>query len=491
MKSSLLILLLLLFSISTYPQGGTHVPGPDLNVARVGATGFTLNDGRVVILGGRGTGFVKLNTAEIYNPASNSFNLLTMNDYRDMASVVKLSNGKFLIIGGCSSDLGVGQLNTMETFDPSNNTFVPTANMLYNRTWARGVQLASGKVLIAGCWWDNAVSMKADLFDPAANTTTAAGDVLTAVSNPFIIPMYDGSALMIGGNSPFGGAAYERIEKYDPGTNSFSTFSTALLPNETGYTPYYGLGDTYECFRMNNNKIIMLAGKSEGANYKYKLFTIDPASTSIDTFYTNPPLPVYNISSGDSLSYLCAILNKSDNLLYLVSIINEHLNAAYRVAVVNLTTHAFINPTGVTRVPYYFHDTQRYYLDSGKLFFAGGSLTDNFDPVKNTFFINNLLTDVNENEPVPQEFSLLQNYPNPFNPVTTISFNTPERTKVSLSVYNSLGQIVAVPFSGLSEKGKNEVIFNAAGLSSGIYIYVLKTGINTGKMLSGKMIYLK
>ncbi|NWF90926.1 MAG: T9SS type A sorting domain-containing protein [Ignavibacteriaceae bacterium] len=88
----------------------------------------------------------------------------------------------------------------------------------------------------------------------------------------------------------------------------------------------------------------------------------------------------------------------------------------------------------------------------------------------------------------PDEFVLEQNYPNPFNPTTFIKFTLPEASKVNLSVYNSLGELVNVLAFGEYEAGTYERVFNASGLASGVYIYVLKTG---EVVLKQKMILTK
>ena len=75
----------------------------------------------------------------------------------------------------------------------------------------------------------------------------------------------------------------------------------------------------------------------------------------------------------------------------------------------------------------------------------------------------------------PKEFTLYQNYPNPFNPVTTIKFAIPVKTNLSLSVYNSLGERVAEIFKGEMEEGYHEMLFNASGLSSGVYFYKIES----------------
>ncbi|QOJ27502.1 MAG: T9SS type A sorting domain-containing protein [Ignavibacteriales bacterium] len=71
----------------------------------------------------------------------------------------------------------------------------------------------------------------------------------------------------------------------------------------------------------------------------------------------------------------------------------------------------------------------------------------------------------------PSEFSLEQNYPNPFNPSTMISFSLPFESKVSLMVYNTLGEVVSELVNGTFSAGYNQVSFNASSLTSGIYFY--------------------
>lgn len=85
------------------------------------------------------------------------------------------------------------------------------------------------------------------------------------------------------------------------------------------------------------------------------------------------------------------------------------------------------------------------------------------------------------------QFSYLlnQNFPNPFNPSTTIQYNVPKRSYINLTVYNIIGQRVAVLVDGEKDAGFYSMEFNAANLPSGIYIYRLQSAeaVQTRKMI--------
>jgi hypothetical protein len=98
-----------------------------------------------------------------------------------------------------------------------------------------------------------------------------------------------------------------------------------------------------------------------------------------------------------------------------------------------------------------------------------------------------LLTGISADLPsaLPQEPMLFQNYPNPFNPGTLIRYGLPARSDVTLTVYNTLGQRVALLLRETQERGYHQVNFDGAGLSSGVYFYRLQAGssVETKRML--------
>lgn len=91
-------------------------------------------------------------------------------------------------------------------------------------------------------------------------------------------------------------------------------------------------------------------------------------------------------------------------------------------------------------------------------------------------------------ELAPLTYNLDQNYPNPFNPTTEISYSIVRTEKVSLRVFNLLGQEVAVLADGVKSAGMHKVHFDGSKHSSGVYIYRLETPNFTA---AHKMVLLK
>ncbi len=89
---------------------------------------------------------------------------------------------------------------------------------------------------------------------------------------------------------------------------------------------------------------------------------------------------------------------------------------------------------------------------------------------------NTQVTSINDKQQSMIEgFELTQNYPNPFNPSTKISFSIPHGARVSVKVYNSLGQEVADIVNSSFSAGIHTVNFDASNLSSGLYFYSMQS----------------
>lgn len=87
-----------------------------------------------------------------------------------------------------------------------------------------------------------------------------------------------------------------------------------------------------------------------------------------------------------------------------------------------------------------------------------------------------------------KDFSLQQNYPNPFNPFTTIGYRIPEMSKVSIKIFNLLGQEIITLVDEIQDAGVKSLGWNATNkhglpIVSGTYFYRIeaKSLTNPGK----------
>ena len=99
---------------------------------------------------------------------------------------------------------------------------------------------------------------------------------------------------------------------------------------------------------------------------------------------------------------------------------------------------------------------------------------------------------------VPGEFILAQNYPNPFNPTTQIQYGLPEQSRVSITVYDVNGRVVAKLFQGDQATGLHDVHWDGRNqqgdaVSTGVYFYKLEAvGIDGNSFIqTRKMLMLK
>lgn len=87
-----------------------------------------------------------------------------------------------------------------------------------------------------------------------------------------------------------------------------------------------------------------------------------------------------------------------------------------------------------------------------------------------------------------QVFDLMQNYPNPFNSSTTIRYSIKKEGRVKITVFDILGNRVAVPVDKYKPEGSYYVKFDGSSLPSGVYIYMLESG---GSITTKKLILMK
>ncbi len=103
----------------------------------------------------------------------------------------------------------------------------------------------------------------------------------------------------------------------------------------------------------------------------------------------------------------------------------------------------------------------------------------------------NYSNEIEVNVPAPAVFTLDQNYPNPFNPSTQIAFRLAVDSKVSLKVFNVLGQEVATLVNTNLVAGGHSINFDASALNSGVYLYRIEAaGIDGSNFVDIKKMIL-
>ena len=201
---------------------GQFVPTGAMSEARGRHAAALLSDGRVLITGGLvpvggGPVTVDVATSEIFDPVSGSFTAgPAMNVARFNHSAISLDDGRVLILGG-------NRLKSAEVYDPAGNTFTPVGDMeVVHGLGHQAVKLLDGRVLVVG--GDSAVvrpTAVVEIFDPQTDQFTRVADMATGRMLHFAVLTADGT-VVIGGGQDDEGELLASVEVYDPVANAFT-----------------------------------------------------------------------------------------------------------------------------------------------------------------------------------------------------------------------------------------------------------------------------
>jgi len=155
------------------------------------------------------------------------------------------------------------------------------------------------------------------------------------------------------------------------------------------------------------------------------------------------------------------------------------------------TSMAFSSDTGKTWLNEYVLQSEVIYdivftdQDNGWLYTGGGGILSHIYRTTNGGHGGIVSVEENRSNFIISNFILEQNYPNPFNPTTTIKYQIPELSFVTIKIYDVLGNEITTLVHEGKPTGSYEVEFNATTLPSGVYFYQLKAGsfIQTKKMI--------
>jgi hypothetical protein len=198
-----------------------------MSTPRYRHTATLLKTGQVLIAGGEDPGG-PVSSAEIYDPATGQFTSVgSMALAHSEHTATLLVDGRVLISSGrcfCFDKSGGGLTATAELFDPATQTFTSTGSLLTQRAGHSAALLANGKVLVAAGYTNlpQIVATNGELYDPGTGLFTETGPMVTPRIQQTTNVLLNGNVLIVGGTQTAGAGNLASGEVYDWSTGEFT-----------------------------------------------------------------------------------------------------------------------------------------------------------------------------------------------------------------------------------------------------------------------------
>ena len=264
----------------------------ELQTPRAGAVAATLPDGQVLIAGGYNFTSGDLQSAELFNPTSETFTALPasgdteLQSSRFEAAAATLPDGQVLIAGGYN--FTSGDLQSAELFNPTRDTFTAlpasgNTELQTPREDAVAATLPDGKVLIAGGYNASGTLQSAELFNPTSDTFTALPasgntELQTARGLAVAATLPDGRVLIAGGGDS-SGDDFQSAELFNPTSDTFTA-----LP-ASGDTELQTARAGAVAATLPDGQVLIAGGGDSSGDAFQSAELFDPAS---DTFSALP-----------------------------------------------------------------------------------------------------------------------------------------------------------------------------------------------------------
>ena len=235
----LLLVLAVLVMFLVIGCGSDAIQMSSLAEGRWGHTATLLNDGRLLVVGGKEKPYGSLGTAEIFDTSTNEWSSAGSTlEPRGEGHTATLIDSGVLITGGTDSALA-------EIYDPSTGRWSPAGTMMKARNWASATLLDDGRVLVAGGEDSTVTGSKvldsAEIYDPSTGEWTATGSMMQAHSG-HSATLFDGKPFIVG---------EYLAEIFDPLTETWSNAGEPVRERALGST----------ATAMKNGEVLVTGGE--------------------------------------------------------------------------------------------------------------------------------------------------------------------------------------------------------------------------------------
>jgi hypothetical protein len=224
-----------------------------LTMIRVSPIATLLKSGKVLLVGGKSGPGVELATAEVFDPATGTFAATSgnMSDGRTYGTATLLKDGTVLVTGGLdpAGDGPGTPIATAEIYDPAADSFTLTGSMTTARFFQTATLLENGMVLITGGLNSGQPLATAEIYDPVAKTFSSTGTMTMARMGHTATLLSSGKVLLAGGAGSFGGDSLAAAELYDPSSGSF-----------TATNPMISARSTHTATLLQNGQVLVAGG---------------------------------------------------------------------------------------------------------------------------------------------------------------------------------------------------------------------------------------
>ena len=350
------------------------VKRPDMLEPKSDFSMFWANN-ELVVAGGHTTGF-KISKEAEYWGTDGVWRSMTMNYAHDFPFGLMLSDGKFMIGGGASSDSGVGQSAGVEVYDPSTHTFTKINDMTTARLMARAIQLENGNVVVAGNWYG---LPNLEIFNASTNVWQNVRALSTSYYMPYVFRTGKNEAIIFNNQA----AQIEVFNGEDVYTENPSILNTwkPIFPGSNLTMPDFLIGD----FATDDYTYLIAAENSEG---KIGLLLVNGRNFSLVDTDNDIPAEF----NSEKLTFTGPIVDRNRNMAYLVAS-NTGSEVFYVFYLIDLSE---VKTTGKApvQVAYYTDpmtdcapaaSASMALSPTGMLAIAGGIYNSNYAPFK-TFY---------------------------------------------------------------------------------------------------------